>query len=73
MLSYQIQKFFFRIAASVADAADVKLNDIKTLLANGLSRLFIKGKADFRNGPRSIHANPPVVLFDANEFLLILY
>ena len=57
---------FFWIAAFVADAAAVNINDIKTLLANGLSTFFIKGKPVFSNGPRSLHRNLP-------EFLIILY
>ena len=34
-------KIFFWIAASVAYAADVNPNGIKTVLANGLSTFFI--------------------------------
>ena len=39
--------------------AAVNPNDIKILLANGLSTFFIKGKPVFNNGPRSIPKNPP--------------
>ena len=41
MLSYLIQKMFFGIAATVADAAAVNPNDIKTFLTNGLSTFLI--------------------------------
>ena len=43
---------FFCIAASLADAIIVNLNDIKTLLANGFSTVFIKGKPVVGNGPK---------------------
>ena len=39
-----IQNIFLKIAASVADAAAVIPNGIKTHLANGLSTYFTKGK-----------------------------
>ena len=45
---------FFCIAASLADAITVNLNDIKTLLANGLSPVFIKGKRVVVNGPKML-------------------
>ena len=41
------------IAASVTDAAAVNPNDIKTLLANGLSTFPIKGDPVFSNGTKS--------------------
>ena len=44
----------WRIAASAADAATVNPNDIKTLLANGLSTFLIKGNPGFSNSPKSI-------------------
>ena len=47
------------IAASVADAAAVNPNGIKTLLANGLSTFPIKGNPVFSNGPKSLPKNPP--------------
>ena len=50
---------FLLVAASVADAAVVNLNDIKALLANGLSTFFIKGNPVFSNGPKSLPKNPP--------------
>ena len=37
----------------------VNRNDIKTLLANGLSKFFIKGKPVFSYGPRSFPLSPP--------------
>ena len=40
-----------RIAAFVAYAAVVNPNGIKTLLANGLSTVPIKGKPVYSNGP----------------------
>ena len=45
-------KTFFRIVASVASAAAVNPNGIKTLLANGFSTFFIKGKPVFDNDPK---------------------
>ena len=52
-------KFFFWIAASVADAGAVYPNAIKTLLANGFSKFFIKVKSAFSNAPRRLPKNPP--------------
>ena len=54
-----IETFFFRIAASVADAAAVNPNGIKTLLANGLNTFPIKGNPFFSNGPKILPRNPP--------------
>ena len=48
---------FFWIAISVADAA-VNPNGLKTLLVNGFSRFFIKGKPVFSNGPRTLENGP---------------
>ena len=50
---------FLGIAASVADAATVNLNVVKTLLANGLSTFPIKGNPVFSNSPKSLPKNPP--------------
>ena len=47
-----------RIAAYVPDTATVNSNVIKTLLASGLSKFFIRGKLVFSNGPRSLPKNP---------------
>ena len=41
-----------------SDAADVNLNGIKTLLANGLSTFSINGKTVFNNDLRSLPRNP---------------
>ena len=46
------------IAASVASAAALSPNGIKTLLAIGLSTFFIKGKSVFSKGPKSLPKNP---------------
>ena len=51
---------FLWIAASVPHAIVVNSNGIKTLLASGLSRFFIKGNIVLRNGPKSLPKNPPV-------------
>ena len=51
-------KFIFLIAASVAEAAAVKPNGIKTLYANGVRALFINGKPADINGLRKLR-NPP--------------
>ena len=50
---------FWWIAASVADAAAINPNGIKTLLAIGLSTIPIKGNQGFSNGPKSLPKNPP--------------
>ena len=42
-ISYLNHKIFLCILASAAEAAVVNPNEIKTLLANGLITLFIKG------------------------------
>ena len=55
----QILRFFLCIPASAADAAAVNPNGTKTLLANGLIILFIKGNPVFSNGPKSLPRNPP--------------
>ena len=46
-------KILFQITASVADPAAVNPDGKKTLLANNLSKLLIKGKSAFNNGRRS--------------------
>ena len=46
------------IAAFVADADAVNSNGIKTLLADGFSIFFIKGKPVFSNGPKILPKNP---------------
>ena len=51
-------KIFFWIAACVADAPAANSNGIKTLLTNGLSIFFIKGKSVFSNGPKRLPKNP---------------
>ena len=51
-------KIFLWIAASVADAAAVNPNGIKTLLANGLSTFPIKGNPVFSNGPKILPRYP---------------
>ena len=52
-------KTFFWIAASVADAVSVNPNDIKILLANGSSTIFIKSKLVFSDGPKILPKNSP--------------
>ena len=49
---------FLWIAASVAYAASVNPNGIKTLLANGLSTYPIKDKPVFSKGPKRLLGNP---------------
>ena len=51
--SYPIQKL-----GIVADAAPVNPSGIKTLLANGLSTFFVKGKPAFSNSPKSLPRSP---------------
>ena len=50
---------YYQIAASIADAAAVNPNGIKTFLANGLIIFPIKGNPVFSNGPKSLPKNPP--------------
>ena len=50
---------FLWIAVSVADAADISLDGIQTLLAIGLSTFCIIGNPVFSNGPKSLPKNPP--------------
>ena len=52
-------KIFLCILASVADAAAVNPNGIKTLLANGLIAFFIRGNPVFSNEAKSLPRNPP--------------
>ena len=51
-------KIFLWTAASVADADLVNPNGIKTLLADGISTFFIKGKTVFSNDSESLPKNP---------------
>ena len=53
-------------SCSVTDAATANLNYIKTLLANGLSTLPIKGNPVFSNGTKSLPRNPPNYLILCN-------
>ena len=58
-------KIFLCIPASAADAAAVNYNGIKTLLANGLITLLIKGNPVFSVGSKSLSRNPPdCIIFD---------
>ena len=61
----QIINFFLCIPASAADAAAVNPNGTKTLLANDLFTLFIRGNPVLSNGPKSQPRNPPdCIIFD---------
>ena len=51
-------KIFYWIAVSVAEAAAVTPNGNKTLLANGVSTLFVDGKPAAINGLKKLW-NPP--------------
>ena len=63
-------KIFFWIAASVADAAAVNANGIKTLSANGQSTFFIKGKPGFSNGPKTPPDCPILCNWVFDNFIL---
>ena len=52
-------KIFLRIAASVAEAADINFDGIKALLAGGFSAFFIKDQPVFSSCPRILPKNPP--------------
>ena len=58
---------------TVADAAAVNPNGIKTSLANGLNIFFIKGNLIFSNGPKSLPKNLLACTIDTTEFIIILY
>ena len=47
------------MVSSVADAAVVNPNSIKTILANGLSTLLVKGNPFFSNDPWGLPRIPP--------------
>ena len=49
---------FLWITASVADVAAVNPNGIKTIIANSLSWVSIKGNPVFGNGPKRLLKNP---------------
>ena len=64
---------FLGIAASVAGAATVNSNGIKTLLANGLSTFPLKA-IQFLVMVLIVYVKILlIVIFYANEFLIILY
>ena len=67
------QNIFLWIAASVADAAALNPYVIKTLLANVLTTVSIKGNPIFSNGSKSLPKILLIVLFYTIEFLIILY
>ena len=66
-------KSFFWLAASVADAAAVNPNGIKTLLASVFSTFFIKGKSVLVMVFEIYLKILLIVPFYAIEFLIILY
>ena len=57
--SFEIISAVIPDPASVADAVAGNPNGIKTLLTNGYSTFFIKGKQVFINGPTSLPKNFP--------------
>ena len=59
-------KILVWIAASVADAAAVNPNGIKTLLANGLRTSSAKGKPAFSISRKRLPRNPPHYTFLCN-------
>ena len=63
---------FWGVAESVAAAAAVNPNGIKTLLDGGLSSFFIQGNPAFSKGPKSLPKILQITLFYATEFLIIL-
>ena len=60
---------FFWITAYVADVAAVNPNGTKTLLLNGVSAFFIKGKWVVINGLRKLQKHPSWLLI----FLVVLF
>ena len=64
-----LSMYFLCIPASAADAATVNSNGIKTLLVNGLSTFFIKGKPIFNNGSkRLLRTIPNCTILDSFVF-----
>ena len=60
MISFiSLKHFFLRTAASVADAAAVNPNGIKTLLSNGLCTFPIKDNPLFNKWHKSLSENLP--------------
>ena len=59
MLLSLTQNLFFLNSCICCDATPVNPNGIKTLLANGLSTIFIKGKAVFSNSLKGLPRIPP--------------
>ena len=51
-------KILFWIVASVADAAAININSIKTFLANRVNTFFINAEPALINGPGKF-SNPP--------------
>ena len=67
-----IQNFCLWIAASVTDATTVNSNGIKTLLPNGLGKVFGKVNTVFSYGPKSLPKNLPDCPIYATDSLIIL-
>ena len=64
-------EIFFSIVASAA--SDFNPNGSETLLANGLSNFFFKGKPIVVNSPINLHRNPLDWPIYAINFFIILY
>ena len=61
------------MVASVTDAAAVNRNDVKTLLDNDLSTIFIKEKTVFSNSPGSLPKKSDCSILDSWVFVNITY
>ena len=61
------------ITASVADAAAVNSNPIRTILASGVSTFFINGKSTFINGPKNLPGNLTNCTILDSSVLIILF
>ena len=59
------------IAVSLANAAAINPNDIKTLLVNGSNTFFIKDNPVFSNAPKVLPKNPPECLFYAIDNIIL--
>ena len=65
---------FLYAHTSAADAVTFNSNGTKTLLANVLSTLAVKGQAGFSNVPRSISRNPPnCTILDSWGFEIFIF
>ena len=70
---FLIYIYIYIFASAVADAFVINQTGIKTPLANGLSRSFIKGNPFFVNYPRSLPKAPrDCIILDSQVFEILV-